>query len=76
MSLLPTDIFRWSTLGKNLTKILVGYIFPTVWTSTQSHVIKRIREGRNVFFTGSAGTGKTILLRHIIEKSYLLRELM
>lgn len=68
MSLLPQDIYKYSRLDKDLSNIVCQYIFPIVWTPLQSHVLKRIRESRNVFFTGSAGTGKTALLKHIIEK--------
>ncbi|KAG8984659.1 hypothetical protein FRB94_010972 [Tulasnella sp. JGI-2019a] len=32
----------------------------------QQYVLKQVLEGRNVFFTGSAGTGKSVLLREII----------
>lgn len=73
VSVLPQDIYKISPLERSLSKIICQYIFPTVWTSLQAHVIKRIREGKNVFFTGSAGTGKTALLKHIIEKEVPLR---
>ncbi|KAF5375262.1 hypothetical protein D9758_000092 [Tetrapyrgos nigripes] len=33
----------------------------------QNHVLERVRNGRSVFFTGSAGTGKSVLLREIIK---------
>jgi len=32
----------------------------------QNSVLNRVREGRSVFFTGSAGTGKSVLLREIV----------
>jgi ATP-dependent DNA helicase PIF1 len=32
----------------------------------QSDILKRILDGENFFFTGSAGTGKSVLLRAII----------
>ncbi|XVE83596.1 hypothetical protein DITRI_Ditri16bG0099500 [Diplodiscus trichospermus] len=35
------------------------------WTDEQNEVLDHIRRGRSVFITGSAGTGKTILLKHI-----------
>ena len=33
----------------------------------QRAVLQRVKTGRSVFFTGSAGTGKSVLLRHIIK---------
>lgn len=35
-------------------------------TAEQLEVIKAVRSARNVFFTGSAGTGKTVLLRKLL----------
>nr|XP_009861135.1 ATP-dependent DNA helicase PIF1-like [Ciona intestinalis] len=34
--------------------------------SDQKKVINLVKQGRNLFFTGSAGTGKSFLLRHIV----------
>ena len=39
----------------------------------QAEILKRILEGENYFFTGSAGTGKSVLLRAII-KAFRERE--
>ncbi|KAF5384756.1 hypothetical protein D9757_006264 [Collybiopsis confluens] len=33
----------------------------------QKKVLNKVKNGRNVFFTGSAGTGKSVLLREIIQ---------
>ncbi|KAL4451826.1 hypothetical protein ABPG75_007488 [Micractinium tetrahymenae] len=33
----------------------------------QQHVLELVREGKNIFFTGDAGTGKSFLLNAIIE---------
>jgi ATP-dependent DNA helicase PIF1 len=33
----------------------------------QNHILKLAQEGRSLFFTGSAGTGKSVLLREIIK---------
>lgn len=33
----------------------------------QNHVLKLAQEGRSLFYTGSAGTGKSVLLREIIK---------
>ncbi|KAG8887622.1 hypothetical protein FRB98_009290 [Tulasnella sp. 332] len=37
-----------------------------VLSKQQQYVLKQVIEGKNVFFTGSAGTGKSVLLREII----------
>ncbi|PAV21915.1 dna repair and recombination pif1 [Pyrrhoderma noxium] len=40
---------------------------PHIKLSTQQRqVLERVKHGKNVFFTGSAGTGKSVLLRSII----------
>jgi ATP-dependent DNA helicase PIF1 len=36
-------------------------------STQQSEILRRIKEGENFFFTGSAGTGKSVLLRAIIK---------
>ena len=33
----------------------------------QNHILKLAQEGRSLFYTGSAGTGKSVLLREIIK---------
>nr|GMD87636.1 ATP-dependent DNA helicase PIF1-like [Ipomoea batatas] len=38
------------------------------WTVQQSQVLDAISAGKSVFVTGSAGTGKTFLIQHIIRK--------
>lgn len=37
------------------------------WTEEQKRVISAISSGKSVFITGSAGTGKTALLKHVIK---------
>ncbi|XP_010275115.1 PREDICTED: ATP-dependent DNA helicase PIF1-like [Nelumbo nucifera] len=37
------------------------------WTNQQLQVLKAVAEGKSVFITGSAGTGKTILLKRVVE---------
>ncbi|KAJ3933675.1 MAG: hypothetical protein NXY57DRAFT_891598 [Lentinula lateritia] len=37
-----------------------------VLSPEQKKVLKKVEKGENVFFTGSAGTGKSVLLREII----------
>ncbi|KAI8551208.1 hypothetical protein RHMOL_Rhmol06G0167500 [Rhododendron molle] len=38
------------------------------WTGEQSQVLDAISSGKSVFITGSSGTGKTLLLQHIIKR--------
>ncbi|TFY61108.1 hypothetical protein EVG20_g7185 [Dentipellis fragilis] len=38
-----------------------------VLSSEQKAILELVKSGRNVFFTGSAGTGKSVLLRAIIQ---------
>ena len=33
----------------------------------QNHILKLAQEGKSLFYTGSAGTGKSVLLREIIK---------
>ncbi|KLO19972.1 hypothetical protein SCHPADRAFT_808166, partial [Schizopora paradoxa] len=41
-------------------------IAPIILSREQRSVLERVNAGRSVFFTGSAGTGKSVLLREII----------
>ncbi|KAK6157518.1 hypothetical protein DH2020_011766 [Rehmannia glutinosa] len=38
------------------------------WTDEQKQVLDAVGNGQSVFITGSAGTGKTFILEHIIKK--------
>ncbi|KAI3457086.1 hypothetical protein Pfo_013749 [Paulownia fortunei] len=38
------------------------------WTDEQNQVLDAVCNGKSVFITGSAGTGKTFLLEHIVKK--------
>lgn len=38
------------------------------WTDEQTQVLNAVLEGKSVFVSGSAGTGKTTLLEHVIKK--------
>lgn len=37
-------------------------------TAKQEHILREVEKGENLFFTGSAGTGKSFLTRKIIEQ--------
>jgi ATP-dependent DNA helicase PIF1 len=39
------------------------------WTSDQARALEKLNSPENVFLTGGAGTGKSTLVRHFIEKS-------
>jgi ABC-type uncharacterized transport system fused permease/ATPase subunit len=46
----------------------IGLTFtPIEWGNEQKHILSAIPQGKSVFITGSAGTGKTLLLE---EKNY------
>ncbi|CAI9089088.1 OLC1v1023596C1 [Oldenlandia corymbosa var. corymbosa] len=38
------------------------------WTDEQSKALRAIRDGKSVFISGSAGTGKTALVEHVIKE--------
>lgn len=42
----------------------VGKVF---LSNEQKHILKLVQHGSNIFYTGSAGTGKSVLLREIIK---------
>lgn len=44
---------------------------PMKLTPEQSQVLGMVKDGKNVFFTGSAGCGKSVLLRAIIDHLHL-----
>ncbi|OWZ20662.1 hypothetical protein PHMEG_0004890 [Phytophthora megakarya] len=39
----------------------------TILTTEQKRVLELVARGKNVFFTGSAGTGKSFLLQHLLK---------
>ncbi|KAM1165040.1 hypothetical protein PS2_024275 [Malus domestica] len=66
--------FSTKTSGKSIDCVQDKYKFrpkpknPRVkWTEQQKQIISAISEGKSVFITGSAGTGKTMLVKHIIK---------
>ncbi|KAK7296141.1 hypothetical protein VNO77_47091 [Canavalia gladiata] len=51
---------RWLKMDLNAN---IGLTFtPIEWGNEQKHILSAIPQGKSVFITGSAGTGKTLLL--------------
>ena len=49
---------------------------PEIWlTEDQEAVLDQFRAGKSVFFTGSAGTGKSLLMRRIIHECLHVRRM-
>ncbi|GJE85923.1 ATP-dependent DNA helicase PIF1 [Phanerochaete sordida] len=49
---------------------------PEIWlTEDQEAVLDQFRSGKSVFFTGSAGTGKSLLMRRIIHECHHVRRM-
>ncbi|XP_042860576.1 ATP-dependent DNA helicase PIF1-like isoform X2 [Penaeus japonicus] len=53
------------TSGSTTPKV-PRFLNPLVLTSEQKRVLQVVQSGLNVFFTGSAGTGKSFLLKRIV----------
>ncbi|KAJ7327673.1 PIF1-like helicase-domain-containing protein [Mycena albidolilacea] len=49
------------------TAPILKKVAPVFLSQEQTHVLKLAQEGRSLFYTGSAGTGKSVLLREIIK---------
>lgn len=59
---------------KNSGEVIVDEeLDPSLLTPEQDNVIKLIvEEGKNLFFTGSAGTGKSFVLKHLGTHSWIV----
>ena len=55
--------------GVSPSKILAKSV---TLTREQNQILEMIKKGRSVFFTGSAGTGKSFLLKKIIGMNYFI----
>ncbi|KAK2583374.1 hypothetical protein KPH14_009365 [Odynerus spinipes] len=66
----PSTIKKRKRLGDHTPKLPAKKLYenPTVgeMTEEQSKILDAVLSGKNVFFTGSAGTGKSFLLKKII----------
>ncbi|XP_052776592.1 ATP-dependent DNA helicase PIF1-like [Mya arenaria] len=51
---------------RDSSRLLAAIENPVKLNKEQNAVLEAVRSGRNIFFTGSAGTGKSFLLRRII----------
>jgi ATP-dependent DNA helicase PIF1 len=60
-----TKRFQNRYQSKNKTKKSEHYRMK--WTEEQKEIISAISGGKSVFFSGSGGTGKTLLVKHIIK---------
>ena len=58
---------RAETPEEALTGPLLKCVKPMLLSSEQEYVLQRALEGESLFYTGSAGTGKSVLLRSIIK---------
>ncbi|KAL0953746.1 hypothetical protein HGRIS_014925 [Hohenbuehelia grisea] len=76
----PSDTLSTSSWGNNTShasKTITGMtkkpdskvkkIAPVFLSQEQTQILKLVQEEENVFYTGSAGTGKSVLLREIIK---------
>jgi ATP-dependent DNA helicase PIF1 len=56
-----------SKVARATKLIKASKIASIVLSEEQTLVLERVKAGENVFFSGSAGTGKSVLLREIIK---------
>ncbi|XXG85322.1 hypothetical protein AAC387_Pa11g0418 [Persea americana] len=61
-----------SSSSSSSSSSIVDFKDDVVLTEKQKEVLKAVVDGRSVFITGSAGTGKSFLLHHIIHLLRLL----
>ncbi|EEB86598.1 hypothetical protein MPER_16390 [Moniliophthora perniciosa FA553] len=54
-----TEVPQTAASGKRISKVFLS--------QEQSQILKLVENGMSVFYTGSAGTGKSVLLREIIK---------
>lgn len=57
-----------SITSTGVTTSEVKVVKPIILSAEQEYVLSLAKEGRSLFFTGSAGTGKSVLLRSIIRE--------
>jgi len=64
----PTGVPKILTLGAKINGISPSKVLAraVVLTPEQNRVLEAVKRGKNIFFTGSAGTGKSFLLKKIL----------
>lgn len=62
---------RGAKMARKLVQPIPKSVNPVKLSKEQSHVLDAVSKGRSVFFTGSAGTGKSFLMKRIIGKRCL-----
>ncbi len=64
------SLFSVERTDKEWSKYFQPYLDPVmVWSPQQQQVIDMVREGKSVFLTGPGGTGKSEVLKYIIQQS-------
>ncbi|KXN87451.1 ATP-dependent DNA helicase pfh1 [Leucoagaricus sp. SymC.cos] len=56
-----------SASSSSSTSTKVNKVAKIFLSQEQTHILKLVKEGNSIFYTGSAGTGKSVLLREIIK---------
>ncbi|KIM52454.1 hypothetical protein SCLCIDRAFT_554634 [Scleroderma citrinum Foug A] len=64
---LMSSVSRSFTVSTTLTSTPPSSKPKMVLSQEQMHILKLVEEGKGIFYTGSAGTGKSVLLREIIK---------
>ena len=59
-------------MARKLVSVVPRTVIQVKLSKEQSHVLEAVSKGRSVFFTGSAGTGKSFLMKRIIGNYYTL----
>ncbi|RLN68356.1 hypothetical protein BBJ28_00002239, partial [Nothophytophthora sp. Chile5] len=63
----PADGQRYRKISRHETTLSQSERTKTQLTEEQQRVLRLVADGKSVFFTGSAGTGKSFLLQHLLQ---------